>query len=839
MGLGAVGASYRDADLLQAWERSVYDDVAKATTLDDVALALSGSLGAGKRPNQPYAQIPAFFACIRVTAEAVKHMPFNIATADDELVESGDVVDLVNCPYPGLTGEDFWDMTITYSKTRGCYWVVRDGGLGVPTKAIEPVMGDRVKPLYDDYGGLTGYKVWSINRRHFDIIEPDLVEPVIIHNIYGRGLFDPMSPAEPADSALSQIYGADRANLTVLDNGGEPGMVFEMGQEPSETVKKDFKSQVQRRWQSPDKRNLPIVLWGSAQLKELTRKFSDMEFSTLKRMAIVDICAVNQTPPSVIGYYEDSNKAHSGDARIGWIENTILPLANTLARKFTLFALRTYQVRARSRVGRKYIQNTARKTRDLVSPTHTVQRTWSKRHRVGVVEDNAVLGRKAIRQEPLALFGYFDSSTQSEVQETMLSRMERALKFKELGATLDDIIEQMDLPIRSDHLWQKKAYRTLGEVPYDEEEPGDSDPDGSVQTEPAPEEADDPEKSATRALPDQTVAKNLSEMWKLWRSSWKPLEKELDGKVSRTFNELFAGMLRRIEERRDEIELLQGDKALAARVASLPEIDWDLYQGHAVERLGFVDEQRADIADLVGKIIFDLFEADDTLVGRTTSIFKASIQLGGEQTRDEHSRATQTPAAQLAPFAIDSPAVREAMNQRKVKIKGANRTVRNRVKRTLVEGLAKGESVDDIAKRIRHERGISVRRSRTIAFTETSAAVEQGRHEGRKQFGVPGKSWLWSQRETARPWHRATSTETIANPIPNDQYFVLAETGARAMHPRAANLEAKEVVNCGCMVIGRYPGDSIKSFTQLYTRAGFLTHDQLMLRTKEASDGSQ
>jgi len=846
--MGGVARSYQDPEALAAWRSSLdgdrrgYDDLAEATTLDEIAMALTGSLGNNKRPRQPYAQIPAFFACVRAIAEAVKHMPFNVATRDDELVESGDVIDLINCPFPNMTGEDWFDATITYMMTLGCYWRAHDVSGTQPFRKIEPVSGDLVTPRYDVRSGeLIRYDIKNYDGTS-DQVEPHLVEPVIVPNIYSRGLFDPLKPAEPAGHALAQLYGADRANLTVLDNGGEPGVVFEMGAEPDETVKDDFKRQVTKRWRTTENRNLPMVLWGNASLKELARKFSDMEFSKLKSMSIVDVCAVCRTPPSVIGYYQDSNKAHDSSARAGWLENTVLPLADSLSRKLTLFALSTYQARSSSRIGRSYIGREQRKLNDLVSPTYTKARGWARRQRVMV--QGMTLGKAGKSPQELAFFGYFDSTNVSEVQETMLTRVERGLKLKELGATLADIVEAFDLPIPADHPWQQQAYRPMSEVPYDEQLPGLDDGDGSVPdpdatdetvepkpTDPAPAPGDDDaQKSA------EVTRRGLADVWQLWRNSWAPLEEQVRGKVSKVHNNLFSQMLKRVEQLADQIDALTADKSLAGRAAALTRnLDthetgeratcWKLYPDARVERLALADELRADAQGLLGKIIFDLFPADRTLVAQTSRIMQASVALGGEQSIDEHGTATGTPDDDLPQFVIDQPAVRDAMRTRAIKLKGANRTLRNRVRRTLVQGLANGETHAQIAARLRRERGIAIRQAKTIAMTETGAAVESGRAAGREQMGVPLKSWLWSQRETARAWHQQTSQRTVATPIRNSEKFVLAVTGAEAMHPRAAGLPALEVVNCGCTVIGRYPGDSVKSVTTRYRQRGFVGTD--------------
>ena len=74
---------------------------------------------------------------------------------------------------------------------------------------------------------------------------------------------------------------------------------------------------------------------------------------------------------------------------------------------------------------------------------------------------------------------------------------------------------------------------------------------------------------------------------------------------------------------------------------------------------------------------------------------------------------------------------------------------------------------------------------------------------------MPSKSWLWSRKETGRPWHSETEHQTMDNPIANDADFTVAQTGNKCKHPRATN-DPQDDINCGCTTISRYPADQDK-----------------------------
>ena len=65
-----------------------------------------GSNGGG--PQRSYGQVAAVYACVRARAQAISGMPLTISTGDDEVIESGPLVELAEQPNPGMTGRVFF-----------------------------------------------------------------------------------------------------------------------------------------------------------------------------------------------------------------------------------------------------------------------------------------------------------------------------------------------------------------------------------------------------------------------------------------------------------------------------------------------------------------------------------------------------------------------------------------------------------------------------------------------------------------------------------------------------------------------------------------------------------
>jgi SPP1 gp7 family putative phage head morphogenesis protein len=117
------------------------------------------------------------------------------------------------------------------------------------------------------------------------------------------------------------------------------------------------------------------------------------------------------------------------------------------------------------------------------------------------------------------------------------------------------------------------------------------------------------------------------------------------------------------------------------------------------------------------------------------------------------------------------------------------------------EGITKGESIDDLATRLRGKfTMLSKERSTRIALTETTASYEMARQEGFIEAGVEWKEWLSSRDDRVRDAHQAADGQVVAAEAP----FMVH--GVPMMHPGAYGAPAELVVNCRCLAIAAEEG---------------------------------
>ena len=127
-------------------------------------------------------------------------------------------------------------------------------------------------------------------------------------------------------------------------------------------------------------------------------------------------------------------------------------------------------------------------------------------------------------------------------------------------------------------------------------------------------------------------------------------------------------------------------------------------------------------------------------------------------------------------------------------------TTANNIKKIVENGLLNGDSVDEIASTIKSDASFGIKRSRTIARTESTKAVNMATDQAYQTAAANGinirKQWLSSDDEKVRPTHQDLDGQTVGV----NEDFVIVSTGKTAPSPAAFG-EASEDINCRCTIV--------------------------------------
>ena len=566
-----------------------------------MARFLFGDAVEAGRTQRPFEQVGVVNRCIRIRGDALKSMPLMVSTRDDELVESGEVMDFINCPYPGLTTEDLVEwIDAMVMLTGACYLVIEDAADGTPSR-VRPVGSGTCKPAYDDAGDLVGYDYRKPGDKRYrpQRLETQDVIPFTLSNYQSEMLHDGLSQLAPSRRSIDQVFAADTANLESLYNGVEPGLAFDFGGHTPDDEQRDaIYRQMDHNHRGPHRRNRPIVIGGGATVQHFVKKFTEMEFAKLKSMAIVDVCVALGVPPLVAGYSGEEGMGHGKEMeeahQVFWFV-TLLPMAAWIARKLTVHLLPRFQGRSRSFNGFAPLD-----TRDRRSFAFRQARRHARRHSARV---------RGVRRE-IDLFAWFDPSSVDAVRDAAIRRSkEAAIWVEKFGATPADVIESLDLPIPDDHDWQQTWWKPMGLIDVQEtseplDQPYELNPPSGND---APADPDDGSADDVTEEGDKSVAVRLTEQHKdhlqrLWEQSWQGLAKAFAAK----HNAHVYGLRRET--------LANFDRA------------WPK---------GGETKDAAVLRDLIGEVLFDLVAADGNLVARMGPLLGAAFELGGRQSMTE------------------------------------------------------------------------------------------------------------------------------------------------------------------------------------------------------------
>jgi len=135
------------------------------------------------------------------------------------------------------------------------------------------------------------------------------------------------------------------------------------------------------------------------------------------------------------------------------------------------------------------------------------------------------------------------------------------------------------------------------------------------------------------------------------------------------------------------------------------------------------------------------------------------------------------------------------------RIKMINAFTRTRMQEILISGVAAGERVPTIARRLREQfDGMTRGRARRIARTEVYTAANFAREQAMRNEGWPFKRWVTTVDGRERRAHREMNGQIV----PIDKTFV-APSGARARYPGGFRSAALNV-NCRCVVAAERRG---------------------------------
>ncbi len=222
------------------------------------------------------------------------------------------------------------------------------------------------------------------------------------------------------------------------------------------------------------------------------------------------------------------------------------------------------------------------------------------------------------------------------------------------------------------------------------------------------------------------------------------------------------------------------------------------YRAKALKHLASADvgKSAGGGSPLVAKSLVDILFSKEhfsrELLAALEPVTQSVMQRAGDELYSE--------IGQDDPWKMAPKSALKFIRGREKLLESVGDTAQAQLNTALANGLAKGETTEQLADRVRGVfNNLQNFEARRIAMTETSATYGFTRNEAMNEAGVEYKSWLSSHGPTVREAHAAAEEQYGDAPIPLDEPFVV--DGEELMYPGDESGSPGNVINCHCIQI--------------------------------------
>lgn len=361
------------------------------------------------------------------------------------------------------------------------------------------------------------------------------------------------------------------------------------------------------------------------------------------------------------------------------------------------------------------------------------------------------------------LWGHFDTVNVEALQEDYKEKVNTGYKLWQMGVPLNAINKRLVLGLPNVP-WGDAAWLPINLQPVDDTpDPDDYTDDGGNGNGNSEEEDDDKKSLGNGNGHDKKVLPLVRHMLEAPSAQQRSLTSEY-------FVKVLTPLERQMQQKVKRFLFRQRKDVLTK-----------FFQLAGAHALGL--NKQFDEADL--EELFLLFNNENTrLRAMAKPLHALGLDTGAVMLYEELGIE---PALQLL-----SDPVANFIRSRGVLVEGINDTIRSGLRGTLLEGMTAGESVEQLAQRIRDTYNFAQSRSLAIARTEMSSAVNAGRYFVMQTENVEGSRWMTAADEKVRPSHRSCDgvVRLLGDRFPNGLHYPGDPQGGAA-----------EVVNCRCYTI--------------------------------------
>ena len=279
------------------------------------------------------------FACIDKVAKAVSSVLWDLyiekTDGEKEKVVNHPSKDIFKRPNPKEGFGALMYKATAYLLISGDSWfhkIAPETGKNKSyAKELYTLRPDMMKILVNpDTGVITGYEYGTGSNK---VIYP--VDPVTLQaEVKQVKLFDPlnelygMGPSKPAAKEIDSSNDATEWNKCLLQNKGQPGMVYIFEEKLSDQQFDRMKDQLHSEYSGPQNAGKNMILEGARDVKPFGLTPAEFDFIESNRELARKIALAYGVPPMLLGIPGDNTYSNYKEARQAFWEDTVIPYLN-------------------------------------------------------------------------------------------------------------------------------------------------------------------------------------------------------------------------------------------------------------------------------------------------------------------------------------------------------------------------------------------------------------------------------------------------------------------------------------------------------------------------------
>lgn len=266
-------------------------------------------------------------------AEKIGEVKF-VLKKGEKVIESHELLDLLNKPNKFHTGKQFWKLYQKYYDITGSVFILKVGKKpelfekGEKIEELHLLRPDLVKINYNDsntaiesftYTTPSGKEIVYLADQIIYSFNPDPIAPTTGASLLKAGV----------RAIETELQIAEYQNK-ILKNGGQVDSVFTFKGNLNAQQIKDMKEQWKDNNAGAENAGKPLFLGGEADVKRLALNPNELSFLTSKGITLEDICILTGVPKEILGTTSGATYANADASIAIFLRERIKPMLEEL-----------------------------------------------------------------------------------------------------------------------------------------------------------------------------------------------------------------------------------------------------------------------------------------------------------------------------------------------------------------------------------------------------------------------------------------------------------------------------------------------------------------------------